>query len=270
MESIYEAGGHIHTALTLPDDRARGKSGRVYLDAFCASHGIPLFKVASINDAGAMAWLRAATLDWLFIVGWSQIAEPAVLDAPRYGVLGMHPTLLPEGRGRAAVPWAILKDLKQTGVTLFKLDGGVDTGQIAAQLAIPLAERETATRLYEKIEVAHRALLRDSWPDIAADTLQLRAQDDRCATVWPGRRPEDGIIERALSIDDADRLVRAVTRPYPGAFVKLPMGRLRIWSATPRHGRASDAVHRQADGRWVVPVRGGDLIGDEAEVESDT
>ena len=70
----------------------------------------------------------------------------------------MHPTLLPVGRGRAAVPWAILKGLDRTGVTLFKLDEGVDTGDIIGQEMIALSETVTATELYERVNQAHISL----------------------------------------------------------------------------------------------------------------
>ena len=128
MEEIYAAGGELDLAITLHDDRAINKSGRVYLDDFCGARGIDLVKVRHINDSEAIEAIRSREIDWLFIIGWSQIAGPQVLAAPTHGVHGIHPTLLPEGRGRAPIPWAILKGLKETGVTLFKLDEGVDTG----------------------------------------------------------------------------------------------------------------------------------------------
>ena len=118
MQAIYDAGGHLDLAITLPDDRAVSKSGRVYLDTFCNAHAIPLIKSPNINDETVISAVREHEIDWLFIIGWSQIAHAEILAAPTRGALGMHPTLLPEGRGRAAIPWAILKGLHQTGQTL--------------------------------------------------------------------------------------------------------------------------------------------------------
>src|SRR4051812_34024739 len=99
MHAIYDLGGKLDVAISLPDDLARKKSGRVYLDQFAAEHGLALFKFHSINDPECLSRLRAENLDWLFIIGWSQIASREVLAAPRLGALGIHPTLLPEGRG---------------------------------------------------------------------------------------------------------------------------------------------------------------------------
>jgi len=216
IEGIYETGNELELIITLQDDQAPDKSGRVYLDDFARRHSVELLKVRHINDPQAIR--RIESLDWLFIIGWSQIAGPEVLGAPREGVLGMHPTLLPTGRGRAAIPWTILKQLEVTGVTLFKLDSGVDTGPIVSQEVLPLSPDIDATELYQRVDEAHVALIRRVLPDLVAKRLSLVAQDDAKATVWPGRKPEDGRIDTNASVAEAERLVRAVTRPYPGAF----------------------------------------------------
>ena len=242
MEAIYEVGGALDLAVTLHDEQARRKSGRVYLDEFCAERSIPLLKVRNINDDAAVSALRAADVDWLFIIGWSQIARRAVLDAPRQGVLGMHPTLLPVGRGRAAVPWAILKRLDRTGVTLFKLDEGVDTGDIAAQVEIPLSPNTDAAQLYRDVEAAHVALIKSAFPKLRSGEIQFQPQDESLASVWPGRTPEDGRIDLDGSAADAELLVRATTRPYPGAFFERAGRRTIVWKSelVPSSASASD------------------------------
>jgi methionyl-tRNA formyltransferase len=231
MEAIYRVGGRLDFAMTLEDNMAVDKSGRVFIDDFCDRHDIPLTKIRNINSDMSLAALEVAQLDWLFIIGWSQIAKTAVLSAAKNGVLGMHPTLLPVGRGRAAVPWTILKGLKTTGVTLFKLDDGVDTGPVLLQREIPVAEDMDATRLYALVETAHVQLMESAYPMLVTGSAAFQKQDESHASVWPGRRPEDGAIDFAGPVEQAERLVRAVTRPYPGAFVDLPDRRRVIWKA---------------------------------------
>jgi methionyl-tRNA formyltransferase len=231
MEAIYRAGGRLDFAMTLRDDLALAKSGRVRLDDFCATHAVPLQKIANINDAEAIAAVREMDLDWLFVVGWSQLAKADLLASTRRGVLGMHPTLLPVGRGRAPIPWVILLGLPQTGVTLFQMDLGVDSGPIIAQTTIAVGPRETATDLYAKVADAHAALLRDHWQAFVDDRLQPQAQDESRATVWLSRKPDDGQLLTDMSVVYAERLIRAVTHPYPGAFVSTPAGRLTVWSS---------------------------------------
>lgn len=231
MEAIYEAGGTLDFAITLPDDKSPNKSGRVFIDDFCEVRGIKLIKSAHINNLVVIEAIKSANIDWLFIIGWSQIASVDVLNAPNKGVLGMHPTLLPKGRGRAAIPWAILNGLEKTGVTLFKMDAGVDTGPIAGQIEIALSPDITATQLYEKVNSAHVQLMRTSVPLLIADKLELTIQDNLKASVWPGRKPEDGEINLAGSVFDAKKLIRAVTHPYPGAFFYKKSKKYIVWSA---------------------------------------
>lgn len=230
IEAIYEAGYKLDTIYTLHDNLARRKSGRIFVDEFAKHHSINVIKLAHVNDPDAVKTYRS--LDWLFIVGWSQIASRDVIDAPSKGVLGMHPSLLPQGRGRAAIPWAILKNLDKTGVTLFKLDEGVDTGPILAQREIPLTNSATATTLYREVAEAQVSLVTDVLPKMAAGTVSLVEQDESRATTWPGRRPEDGAIDLYGSAMDAERLVRAVTHPYPGAyFIDERSDKVLVWSA---------------------------------------
>jgi methionyl-tRNA formyltransferase len=182
---------------------ARTKSGRVYIDDFAARHGIEVAKIRDLNKPEAVEIIREAGLDWLFIIGWSQIARAEVLSTPSWGVIGMHPTLLPQGRGRAAIPWAILKGINRTGVTMFRLDEGVDTGPILAQVEIPLHDRIDASELYTLVDRAHVALMREAFPKLARGELDAIPQDHSQATEWPRRKPEDGAIDPHGSVREA-------------------------------------------------------------------
>jgi methionyl-tRNA formyltransferase len=231
MEAIYESGGKLDLAITLNDKQAVNKSGRVYIDEFCATHGIDLIKSKHVNESEVIDAIKSHKIDWLFIIGWSQIANESVLNAPKCGVLGMHPTLLPVGRGRAAIPWAILKSLEKTGVTMFKLDTGVDTGDIVDKYIIPLFPSINATELYEKVDEAHVLLIKKVFPQLQSGVVRFTTQDESIATEWPGRSPEDGAINLKGSVYDAERLVRGVTRPYPGAFFFRNGKKYIVWKS---------------------------------------
>lgn len=252
IEAIYEIGGRIDLLITLPDEKAKNKSGRVYLDELAKRHQVPLLKINHINDQAVLDAVREHEIDWLFIIGWSQIAGEKVLSSPKRGCIGMHPTLLPEGRGRAAIPWAILKGLEKTGVTMFKLDSGVDTGDIIGQEEIKLDAGITAGELYEKVNAAHIGLIRKYWGPITNNTVQLRKQDAAAATEWPGRKPEDGEIRPEMTMEEAERLVRAVTRPYPGAFYVRDGEKMTIWKADVSREPAEGGI-KLADG-YLLPL----------------
>ena len=232
IEKILELNTNIDLLITLKDEKSRDKSGRIYLDDISEKHNIPLLKINNINEEIVIQALKEKEIDWLFIIGWSQIAKKELLDTPKKGCIGMHPTLLPMGRGRAAVPWAILKGLDKTGVTMFKLDEGVDTGEILGQVEIPLKADTNATDLYKAVDEAHITLIEKYLADIVNDKVTLTKQDESLATEWPGRKPADGELSSSMTKVEADRLVRAVTHPYPGAFYYDKDGnKVIVWSA---------------------------------------
>jgi methionyl-tRNA formyltransferase len=249
IEEIYKIGGKLDLLITLKDHKAKKKSGRIYLDDIAQEHQVPLLKINNVNDPEVLDALKKHEIDWLFIIGWSQIARKELLETPNKGCIGMHPTLLPIGRGRAAIPWAIIKKLDKTGVTMFKLDEGVDTGDIIAQGEIPLNNTITATELYDQVNEMHMELIRRTWDDIMTDSLSLTKQDNSVATEWPGRTPLDGEIRPTMTMDEAETLVRATTHPYPGAFIDSDKGKHTIWRAS---FNTKDGDYRLADGYLVV------------------
>jgi methionyl-tRNA formyltransferase len=215
----------------LHDHKAQKKSGRIYLDDFATKKHIPLLKVNHINDNEVKRALHEYEIDYLFIIGWSQIADQELINIPKLGTYGIHPTLLPVGRGRAAIPWAIIKGADKTGVTLFQLDTGVDTGPIVDQLVIPIDSHETANTLYNKVNSAHEDLIAKVYTSMENETILLKKQDESKATYWEGRTPADGEIKADMTVEEAERLIRATTHPYPGAFIKTDYGKRILWSA---------------------------------------
>ncbi|MEJ9228295.1 methionyl-tRNA formyltransferase [Peribacillus butanolivorans] len=250
IQEIYKIGGNLDLLITLEDDKAKNKSGRIYLDNIATEHSVPLLKIDNINNQEVLNTLKEHQIDWLFIIGWSQIAKKEVLETPTFGCIGMHPTLLPVGRGRAAIPWAIIKGLKETGVTMFKLDEGVDTGDIIGQGVISLDQNITATDLYQKVDEMHITLIVKYWDDIVTNNITLLKQNEADATEWPGRKPEDGEILNTMTMDEADKLVRAVKHPYPGAFYKDGDKTFRVWSAKTNK---DDGVIQLRDG-YLIPI----------------
>ncbi|MGG5510439.1 formyltransferase family protein [Myroides odoratimimus] len=232
IEEIYNIGGQLDVVITLKDEKAKSKSGRIYLDDISSKHSIPLFKINHINDKETIDLIKSFELDWLFIIGWSQIASNEVLESVKYGCVGMHPTLLPLGRGRAAIPWAIIKGLDKTGVSMFKLDEGVDTGDILGQVEIELDDKMTSTVLYNLVDQAHITLIKNVFPTMANDKVKLVEQDNSLATYWEGRTPKDGEINKEMTVVEVDRLVRATTKPYPGAFFRDGDKKVIVWSTS--------------------------------------
>ena len=233
IQAVLSLGGHFDLFLTLHDHKAIKKSGRVFLDEIAKTSNTPLFKLNHINDLDVANILVEYEIDWLFLIGWSQIASAELISTPRIGLIGAHPTLLPLGRGRAAVPWAIIKGLDKTGVTFFKMDEGLGTGGILDQVEIPILKNENATSLYEKVNAAHVELIKRIWPKLIDGSIHAIKQNESLATYWVGRTPSDGELTSGMSVQDVDKLVRATTRPYPGAFKKYDQEtKLIVWGGS--------------------------------------
>lgn len=231
IEAVLGIGGHFDLLLTLHDHKSIKKSGRIFLDEIAENSNTPLFKLNHINDLDVANILDEFEIDWLFIIGWSQIASAELLSIPRMGIIGAHPTLLPVGRGRAAVPWAIINGLDKTGVTFFKMDEGVDTGEILDQFEIPISKNENATSLYDKVNAAHTELIKQIWPKLIDGSLVGIKQDELKATYWEGRKPSDGELKTTMSVQEVEIVVRATTHPYPGAYKVLEdKTKLVVWA----------------------------------------
>ena len=191
LEELAALGADLVYLGTIHDGIARNKSGRIYLDDFADAHHVPLHKFRNMNDPDALEVIEASDLDWLYVIGWSQMAKAEVLSIPKRGVVGIHPTLLPQGRGRASIPWAIIKDLDETGVTMFKLDDGMDTGPILGQVVVPVEADETAATLYEKVV---EAALADKQPQAHCAALTYALNDLRAALA----SRDEAVIAKAI------------------------------------------------------------------------
>ncbi len=231
IEEIYKSGLSLDIVITLNDNCALNKSGRVFLDEFCSKNNIKLLKINDINDQIAIDFIKKNSIDWLFIIGWSQIAKSEILNSSKFGVIGAHPTLLPLGRGRASIPWTILKGITKTGVSFFKLDQGVDTGDIIHQEIISINKNEDAKSLYEKVNLSHINGISKVIKMLNSNEINFIKQNNSLSTYWPGRKPKDGEIDLGKSIFLAEKLIRATTKPYPGAFVMSGNIKTTIWKA---------------------------------------
>lgn len=171
--------------------------------------------------------------DFLLVAGWYHLIPRGVREIAPLGCAGIHASLLPKYRGGAPVNWALINGEAQTGVTLFYLSDEVDAGDIIGSAAIPIAFEETCATLYEKVIGKTQILLERYLPLIANGCAPRIPQDERGATWFPQRRPEDGRISWSFSTLQMYNWVRALTRPYPGAFTFFEGQRVVVWKAAP-------------------------------------
>jgi methionyl-tRNA formyltransferase len=269
LAAAADAGAEVAAVVTLPGPIDPNRSGQCSFDEIAADLGARLIETADVNSPETIAALREADPDLIFVVGWSQLVMDEFIGLPRHGVFGMHPTMLPRHRGRAAIPWAILSGLAKTGVTLFQIaDGTADSGPIVGQVEVPIAPDETATTLYEKVTAAHLELVREYVPKVVDGTAERTPQDTRRASSWPKRTPTDGIIDWETRAPYLYDWVRAQTRPYPGAFTYLGDEKVVVWRARAveldEDAPAGTVVAREGNEAVVACGEGG-LVLEEVE-----
>jgi methionyl-tRNA formyltransferase len=226
------AAGHTPAVLvTLPVEKQARHSDFVDLGPLADQLGVAVLRAGDVNTPAVLEELARFELDVLFVVGWSRICGPGFRALARVGALGYHPTLLPKMRGRAALAWTIILGLERTGATVFWLDEGVDSGDIAAQEEFEIPPYATVSELYDLHLEALRRMLPPLFAQLAAGEIPSQVQDHRAATYLAVRRPAHGEIRWSEEAAAIERLVRGVSRPYPGAFTTLAGRKLLIWSA---------------------------------------
>jgi methionyl-tRNA formyltransferase len=228
--AVLSAGFPIQAIITLQDDRLAKRSGAADFSIIAEDHAIPLYRIRNVNDQGSVELLDALQLDVLFVIGWSQILRAAALGTVKAGCFGAHASLLPANRGSAPINWALIKGEKMTGNTLMLLSEGVDAGDIVAQKRIPITPFDNVDTLYDRVAETNCDMILDLLKDLGAGRpLTLRRQIESGAALLPRRRPEDGLIDWRQPAGKVYNFVRALARPYPGAFSHSDEGRMLIW-----------------------------------------
>jgi methionyl-tRNA formyltransferase len=231
LQVLARSGSAPALLLTLPPEKSSRHSDYVDLHPLANDLGVSVLDIGDVNHPQILDRLAELDLDVAMVIGWSRLCGREFVALPRLGTIGFHPALLPAMRGRAALAWTILLDVRETGGTLFWIDDGVDSGPIAAQQTIALSGTETLAQLMDRQLEALGSMLEGLVCQLSDGARPAIEQDHSAATYLALRRPEDGEIDWTLSASDIERLIRAVSPPYPGAFTFLRGRKLKIWSA---------------------------------------
>jgi methionyl-tRNA formyltransferase len=198
------------------------------------------------------------------VAAFGQILRPDVLNLPRYGCINVHASLLPRWRGAAPIQAAVLAGDDETGVTIMKMDQGVDTGGILSQRALAIGLDETAGSLAERLSDAGAKLLMETLPEYLSGELQPRPQDNDGATYAPMLKKEDGLLDTSKAADELARRVRAFN-PRPGAFLPGDGEALKVHRAHAEIGDASPGSRTAYLGQPAVGTGKGLLVLDEVQ-----
>ncbi len=196
--------------------------------------GLPVFQPARARDEKFIGELRGLNPDLVVVVAYGQILPPAILDLPAFGCVNVHTSLLPKYRGAAPIQRAIAEGEAETGVTIMKMDPGLDTGPVLSMRRTPIQSEDNSQTLHDRLAGLGAELLLETLPAYVSGRITPQPQPAEGATYAAKIKKEDGQIDWQLSAEQIWNRLRAFT-PWPGVFTFIPAGSklqlLKIWKA---------------------------------------
>ena len=199
------------------------------LKAIADKHNIPYYEIDSREGKKTKDYesiIKELNLDLILVLGWYYMVPKSTRELTKYGAWGIHASLLPKYAGGAPLNWAIINGEKQTGVTLFRMEDGVDDGDIIVQKAFGIEYEDTIKEVYDKATNVSKEILVDVFKNI--ENIKFIPQDKNKIEVFPQRKPDDGEIDLTKTSNEIYNFVRAQSNPYPGAFIKTIDGKKLI------------------------------------------
>ncbi|MGD0708466.1 MAG: methionyl-tRNA formyltransferase [Anaerolineaceae bacterium] len=271
---------HVMGVVTQPN-RPAGRNRQLTpppVKTLATELGLPCIQPERLKEPQAWEQLQAWNPDLIVVVAFGQILRQNVLDLPRLGCINVHASLLPRWRGAAPIQAAILAGDRQTGVTIMKMDAGVDTGAIIIQRAIDIPPDDTAATLGKRLSALGSQLLNEALPDYLNGKAVLTPQDNQRATYAAMLKKEEGLLDFSQPAEALERKVRAFD-PWPGAYfywgeamikvlraevaedISLPPGKHGVTYNFPSVGCAGGAlVLREVQAAGKKPMNGDSFL----------
>lgn len=225
---------------------------------------IPVMQPQKLREPEAMQQLQAWNPDLIVVAAFGQILKKEVLEMPKYGCINVHASLLPRWRGAAPINAAVLAGDEETGVTIMKMDVGLDTGSMLAMKKIRIKPDDTAGSLFEALSTLGADLLIETLPAYMDGKLTPQPQPEVGVTYAPMLKKEDGLLDFTQPAVDLERRVRAMN-PWPGAWFEWNGAPLKVHKAHVGQGKAEAGKRLIEQNQPAVGAGGGVLILDEVQ-----
>lgn len=195
-----------------------------------STFGIPVVEATTkLKEYSSL--IQSWNPDIIIVIGWYYMIPDVIMRIPAKGVIGIHASLLPKYRGNAPLVWALINGEKETGVSLFYIEGGVDEGDIIAQQRFEILPEDNISHLLEKTKTSTLNVLAEFLPLIQSGNAPRIKQNNKDASVFPARTPADGEIDWSWEPERIANFIRAQTKPYPGAFTIIGDKKVILWDA---------------------------------------
>ncbi len=261
LQALLREPAFAVTAVVTQPDRPKGRDLQLQpspVKQVALRAGMDVLQPERARHPEFIERLRARQPDLIIVAAYGQILPPAILELPRFGCLNVHTSLLPRHRGAAPIQWAILEGDTETGVTIMKMDAGLDTGDMLTRLATPITDADNAQTLHDRLAELGAGLLARTLPDYLAGHITPQPQPTEGATYARKISKDDGRLDWTQPARSLWNRLRAFT-PWPGAFTFLPAEPkprlLKIWAA-------EIVVHAASPpGQVIAADKGGVTVG---------
>jgi methionyl-tRNA formyltransferase len=224
LEKISSEKNFSVVAVVTQSDKPKGRELKLTpspVKILAERLNLPVLQPLKARDEKFIGELRELKADLMVVVAYGQILPPTILDLPRFGCLNVHTSLLPKYRGAAPIQWAIADGEPETGVTIMKMDVGLDTGPILSVRRTPILPADDSQILHDRLAQLGAELLVETIPDYVAGKTVPQPQADTGSTYAAKIKKEDGQIDWSQPAVKIWNRLRAFT-PWPGAFTFLP------------------------------------------------
>lgn len=264
LQALLNAAALKVVAAVTQPDRPKGRNLKLQpspVKELALQAGLPVLQPQRARDEAFFPQLATFAPDLIAVAAFGQILPRTILDLPRFGCLNVHTSLLPKYRGAAPIQWAILNGDAETGVTIMRMDVGLDTGEIVAQQTTPILPEDNAETLHDRLAALGAELLARTIPEYAAGRLPVRPQPAEGVVYARKISKQDGQLDWSQPANVLWNRVRGLA-PWPGAFTWLPglphPHLLKVWKASVADlsGKPGEVLAADASGIAVACGQG--------------
>lgn len=233
LHALAESEHEVAAVVTQPDKpKGRGKTLMpTPVKEEALKYNIPVYQPQKVRSEEFQNILAGIQPDAIVVVAFGQIIPQSILDIPRYGCLNVHASLLPKYRGAAPIQWAVIDGEKESGVTIMRMDAGLDTGDMIAKQIVTLETDETGGSLFEKLSQVGADLLLETLDSIENGTAVYEKQPEESPTPYAAMLDKKmGLIDWERPAGEIECLIRGLN-PWPSAYTYLDGKTLKIWKA---------------------------------------
>jgi methionyl-tRNA formyltransferase len=257
LDALLQAGHQVPLVVTQPD-RPAGRGMHAVespVKRLARQRGLEVFQPHSFRDPAHITRLAAAHPELLVVAAYGLILPQAVLDCAPHGALNIHASLLPRWRGAAPIQRAILAGDRETGITIMKMDAGLDTGPILAQRALSITEQDDTGTLHTKLASLGAQMIVAAVSAVAAGTARFTPQPSEGVTYAGKIEKRESALDWSRPATEIARVVRAM-RPAPGATTTFAGETFKVWRARPVENIGAPGEILAADARGIVVACG--------------